>query len=368
MWLALLRLSGCDLADHTLVTPPIGCEEVASARIVATGDVMLHGGVLAAARNHGGWDVVFGEIAPGIGAADLAFVNLEFPIAPLRGRATGPLVFNGDPVILDSLATVGFDVASFANNHVYDQGRDGLVESLEHLDRSGLVYVGAGRSCPEARRARILDVTGISVALIGSTQAYNQDLNPTGDEACVATFDIDHVLAEVARVRALGAELVVLSVHWGAEYSTLPRVDQHDTAHQLIEGGVDVILGHHPHVLQPIETLVASDGRRGVVAYSLGNLVSNQAARYVAGRDPIDEGNPRDGVLLEIDVVRRRYGATLRTEIARVEPVSLWTTSDDRVALSDERRAHVRGILYTDLHGASPPELPPSDPSVGSGN
>jgi len=314
-------------------------EVLATARIGAVGDVMMHGMVQRSAReaatpdNHGGYDALFDPVDDRIRALDVAFANLETPVAPLRGSEVQPMVFNAPPVLLGSLSSVGFDVLSFANNHVYDQGRAGMKETIEQLEASGIGFVGAGRTCADAQAARIVTPNGIQVAFIGATDLYNDDLNAGPDEPCVATLGEEWVLAEAARARSAGAELVVLSVHWGEEYVTAPRADQVELAHRLVEGGVDVILGHHPHVLQPIEVVDTADGRRALIVYSLGNFVSNQSAWYVPGVHKVAAGNPRDGLLATFLAVRVRYGRGAKTvervEVADLECVPLWTLHDE---------------------------------------
>jgi len=323
-----------------VATPRRVVREDARARIVAVGDIMMHGMVKKTAADHSetagheGFDMLWSEVAPTLKAADLAFGNLETPIAPDHHKGVRQMVFNAPPVVLDSLAHAGFDVVSFANNHVYDQGRDGFLETVERLDEHSLAFIGAGRTCADARRATLLEANGITIGWIGSTDLYNQNLNTTDDEACAATFGVDWVLEETTAARAAGAELVIVSVHWGVEYATEPLAEHREAATALIDGGVDVVLGHHPHVLQPLEIHTAPDGRRGLISYSMGNFVSNQSAWYVHPLHSGAAGNPRDGLLLGFDVVRKDYGkgadgqAVLRTELAAVEAMPLWTRNN----------------------------------------
>ena len=321
-----------------------GLEELARARIVATGDIMMHGGVKAAAEgadegidgistNHDGYDALYAEVAPDLRAADVAFANLEFPVAPPRGRAhTREMVFAAPTVVLDSLADAGFDAVSFANNHVYDQGRAGFVETLDQLDRVGIAAVGAGRTCAEAEGPRWFELDGIRVAFLAYTVQFNDYRNGARSTPCSAFFVEDRARSAVAQAREDGAELVVLSLHWGTEYATTPSPRQQALAHRLVAAGVDVLVAAHPHVLQPVEVVRADDGRIGVVAYSLGNFVSNQESDYRLGVDPDAEGNPRDGALLGISVVRRRYttdeGPIERVELADLDVTPLWTRND----------------------------------------
>lgn len=332
--------------------PPPAVEDLASARIGVTGDIMMHGMVQRSAKdadridadvsiNHQGYDALFEHVRDLLGPLDLAFGNLETPIAPKTGTGVKSMVFNAPPVLLPALSSTGFDVVSFANNHVYDQGRKGLVESIEQLEASDLRFVGAGRTCAEARAARLVDVNGLKLAWIGSTDLYNDDQNKGPDEPCVATLgDGAWVLEEAARAKAAGADLVLLSVHWGVEYQTKPEPRHEALAHALIEGGVDAIVGHHPHVLQPIELFETADGRTGLVIYSLGNFISNQSAWYVPGMHAVAAGNPRDGVLVTFSAVRRRYNRgpepIVRAEIADVRAIPLWSLNNTQKRAGDE--------------------------------
>jgi hypothetical protein len=346
--------------------------ELARVQLVATGDAMMHGMVQRAAseadqraedgtsQNNGGYDVIFAGLAPLVEPADLAFVNLEFPIAPKVGRPNREMVFNAPPVVLDALREVGFDVVSAANNHSYDQGRPGLVETLEHLERSGLTWLGAGMTCEAARAARHVEQDGLKIAFLAATDLFNVYLNAGEDQPCVAVLDEEKVAEQAAAAREAGAELVILSVHWGVEYKTEPELEHIEQAHRLIEAGVDVILGHHPHVLQPIEVIEASDGRVGLVAYSLGNLVSSQSAFYRPGLSDPTQGYPRDGLLLSVDLVKREYGRgdrkIVRSELAALRAHPLWTTHRKR---SGRLELHVDPVservrlLAAELEGAT---------------
>ncbi|MCB9663923.1 MAG: CapA family protein [Alphaproteobacteria bacterium] len=314
---------------------------VSRATVVAAGDLIPHTNVhhaaaAAAARGapQAGWSSLLAPLAPRLQAADLAFLNLETPVAPETGTGTRAFVFDAPTALLDAIVASGVDVVSHANNHVYDQGRAGLAETLRHLDATPLVHLGAGPTCAAARAARVLEVDGLRLAWLGTSKVYNDRLNAGPEETCADAFDLEATLAEVRRARADGADAVILSIHWGREYHVEPDPADVADAHALIEGGVDVILGHHPHVVQPLEAVEASDGRVGVVAYSLGNLVSNQAYGYRFGLQPHDRGRSRDGLMLAFSVVRKRYGPgpdgvpVERVSLADVHAVPLWTDND----------------------------------------
>jgi poly-gamma-glutamate synthesis protein (capsule biosynthesis protein) len=131
------------------------------------------------------------------------------------------------------------------------------------------------------------------------------------------------------RAAAARADVVVVSVHWGEEYRQQPSPEQVEMAHRLADAGALVVLGHHPHVLQPVELHRRPDGQVAVIAYSLGNFVSNQSRRYVHGVTPERVAATRDGVLLRVTVARRDYGrGVARVEVAGVDAIPLWTEND----------------------------------------
>lgn len=285
--------------------------------ILGAGDVIPHTPVLESAERHG-WASLFAEIAPRVQAADLAIVNLETPIAPVRDGRTAQKVFNAPVGLPVALRDAGFDGAALGNNHVWDQSRAGLLETVANLETIGLAHAGAGRTCDEAEQAVRLDRNGFRVAWLSTTRVHNLYLNRERTEPCVFRFELDAVLARVAEARAAGAELVVLSLHWGVEYETTPRSWDESFAKKLVASGVDVILAHHPHVLQPARWIEAG-GRRGVAIFSLGNLMAAQG--WTAGpTSGSSQALRRDSGLFEVTV--ERVDGQVRLTDARLEP--LW--------------------------------------------
>jgi poly-gamma-glutamate synthesis protein (capsule biosynthesis protein) len=316
--------------------PPPPPPPSARVRLLATGDVIPHPAVAWSGETYG-WDSLFAEVKAEVTAADLAFVNLETPVAPGRDGPTGDMIFNAPIALPQALAYAGFDGVSLANNHVWDQGRSGLVETVGHLDDIGLAWAGAGRTCAEAEAPRLFVRDGITIGWISSTRVHNAYLNRGPDDPCVFAFDVPRILAAAQAARDQGAELVVLSLHWGVEYESAPRSWDRHYAEQLVAGGIDAVLGHHPHVLQPA-TWVSAGGRRGFVAYSLGNLVTAQAWTYTLGGGS-DWGLRRDGGLLEL-IAERVDGVATFTS-ARLLPT--WTEHGAQVCTG--RPPRVRAIL-----------------------
>jgi poly-gamma-glutamate synthesis protein (capsule biosynthesis protein) len=289
--------------------------------LLAVGDVIPHDSLVAAAGRLG-WPSLFADVAPLISAADLAIFNLETPCAPSGPNPTGPIVFDAPPAMLQALHTVGFDAASEANNHAWDQGRVGLVETLAQLDAAGLAGAGTGPDCAAAEAPRMSTVGDVRVGWISATRVHNYPyLDGRPGWPCVAELSVDRVQAMAQRARAAGAEIVVLSAHWGEEYSPVPAPVDEAMASAFVSDGVDVVLGHHPHVLQPIAWVESGD-RRGLVAYSLGNFATGQSLPTRAG-DAL--ASRRDGAILDIAIER------IDGKAAVTGAVAIPTTVDGRV-------------------------------------
>lgn len=313
--------------------------ELARVTLGAVGDVLPHVSVKTSAAfknlreasgrslNNQGFDTLFADVAPELAAADLTFANLETPVSPSGDAGAVEFHFNAPPALLAALKAAGVRAVFAANNHIFDQGAKGLSETLEELDKAGLAYAGAGRSRGEAHRGLRLTMNGIRIAVLSASQFFNNPVEPEGPDAPQANKAADPRATLEAVRRARGdADFVITALHWGAEYQVAPRASEVSFAYQLFEAGADVILGTHPHVLQRLERYRAADGRPCLVAYSLGNFVSNQSRQYVHGKSEEREGNTRDGVLLRFSIVKRERGAEgARAQLEDVSFVPLWT-------------------------------------------
>ena len=289
--------------------------------LVAVGDLLMHQDVkAAAAQAPGGFPALWADLVPLFQGADLAFGNLETPVAPAPGRPGVPFQFNAPEGLPAALRASGFTVLATANNHAFDQGHRGVVETLARLRAEGLVALGSGEDQARAELLQVVERRGFRVAFLGFTDLFNLDLNRRADQPWVRPLDLEPALAAVRAARAQ-ADLVVVSVHWGNEYQTRPTHRQRDLARALVGAGCDLVLGHHPHVLQPVEAVEVGE-RRGLVAYSLGNFISNQDRMYRAAQDPVAAGDSRDGAALQVRFERDGQGRAVLRE-ALVEP--LWT-------------------------------------------
>ncbi len=285
--------------------------------LVAVGDIMMHQDVKRSAETFG-FEGLWSEVTPLLRGADLAFGNLETPVAPTTGREGVPFVFNAPEGLPPALKAAGWTSVSTANNHAFDQGPKGIRETLQRLDEAGLLHAGSGITKADAERTVWLERNGLKIALLAFTDIFNVDLNGKVEAPWVRPLDLDEALPAIHSARAT-ADVVIVSVHWGNEYQHQPSPRQKAAASALVGAGVDLIIGHHPHVLQPL-SWVEAEGRRGLVAYSLGNFISNQDRTWRPGQ-PVPDGDNRDGAMLQVRFAKGENGP-LRIE-GGVEP--LWT-------------------------------------------
>jgi poly-gamma-glutamate synthesis protein (capsule biosynthesis protein) len=203
-----------------------------------------------------------------LGGADATVVNLESPVTTRGTRITKPYNFRMHPRFLSALTDGGIDIVSIANNHIYDYGPRGLLDTISYLDSVGVRHVGAGRNSAEAHRPVIDTLRGREVAFLayyGGGEAPGAGRSSPG----VARRDLAQICADVRSLRDGGrSRFIVILLHWGTERATSPDRAQVEFAHALVDAGADAVVGHHPHVLQGIERY-----GRGVIAYSLGNFV-----------------------------------------------------------------------------------------------
>lgn len=297
-------------------------------RVVAVGDVMMHADVKEAGAT-GGFAALWEDVAPLLKGADVAFANLETPVAPKTGRPGRPYEFNAPALLPEVLRSSGFTLLSTANNHTFDQGAKGVAETLDRLREAKLLAVGAGATQAEAEATRMVEANGVKVAFLAFTDLLNLDLNRKATEPWVRTLDLEPALQALRAARSQ-ADAVVVSVHWGDEYHHLPTRRHREIAAKFVEAGADLILGHHPHVLQPMEILEGG-GRSAVVAFSLGNFISNQDRMYRADLFPVAAGDNRDGAALFCTFSKvRAPDGSVKVILGEVGYEPLWTENNWR--------------------------------------
>lgn len=337
-------LAGSHSQRNSAVVVPYP-HELAQVTFAVAGDVIPHEAVRAAAAAQAasdathseGWGALFSDVSDVFEHADFGFVNMETPVAPDHSHGTKAFMFNAPLALVEGLKASGIKIVSFANNHVMDQGWPGFIETREHLKAEGMLFAGSGDTAALAWQPVFTQANGIKVGWLGMTRWLNGNRNPDKDDQPHVNFfpypndsggapgaDEAQVLAAVKAARAQ-CDFLVVSIHWGVEYAPAPKPEDVDMAHKMLEAGASVIVGHHPHVLQPVETYKTQDGRDTVIFYSLGNFLSNQSRDYVDGLMPDKDGDPRDEVIGLFSAVKKDYGpAGERVELGHVGILPVW--------------------------------------------
>ncbi|MCX4694043.1 CapA family protein [Streptomyces sp. NBC_01408] len=236
--------------------------------LVATGDIIPYPSIVQRsaqdAEKAGEYDFrkILAGVKPLVSAADLAICHHEIPYGRPGGPYTGYPTFKAPHQLADALKDAGYDSCSTASNHTLDDGYEGLARTLEHLDRVGIPHVGSARSAEEAKAPALLAAGGAKVAQLSYTYGTNGIPLPQDKPWAVNLIDQDRIIADARAARAAGAQVVVLSVHWGTEWQTAPDQQQRDLAQALTASrsadglaDIDLIIGTHNHVPQPYEKI-----------------------------------------------------------------------------------------------------------------
>jgi poly-gamma-glutamate synthesis protein (capsule biosynthesis protein) len=248
--------------------------------LAAVGDLLLHANIQAEAARSG-FDSLFDPVRPYLEAADLSYANFEGSVNPALPTSSFP-EFNYRPELADAVAEAGFDVVSTANNHALDTGYDGLDGTLAALDAAGVVHHGTTATGQEkvpflAHTALNRAGQKLQVGFLSFTFGTNEHPDPDGRVNMLWTPErtlAPEVLGAVRAARA-ASDLVVVALHWGIEYHFLPEPEQRAAAEALAEAGADLILGDHPHTLQP-PAWVGPPGHESLCIFSLGNFIAAQ--------------------------------------------------------------------------------------------
>ncbi|MDE7375226.1 MAG: CapA family protein [Muribaculaceae bacterium] len=257
----------------------VACEDHApQATLLFAGDAMMHKSQLAAAQQPDGsyaFDECFAGLAPVISAADYAVVNLE---GPLGGKPyAGYPCFCMPDSYGYALRDAGFDMLLTANNHTLDRNDRGLRRTVAMLDSIGVDHLGTYANPAERAEAipYIVDVNGFKIGFLNYTYGTN-GIKPQTD-VVVDYIDPNIIKRDIAATRQAGAELVCVAIHWGIEYKLLPETSVKRLADELLAQDVDMVIGGHPHVIQPMEMRRRDDGRPQLLVYSLGNFISGMS-------------------------------------------------------------------------------------------
>lgn len=281
----------------------------------ATGDILLHKRVYNKAKQSDGsynFDEMFRNVEHLFDKEHLIIVNQESIIAGEEFGLSDFPNFNSPIEIGYKLKELNVDIASIANNHILDHGEKGILKSIENWEEIGLPYVGAYKSEKDQNTLRIFNKNGLRVCFLSYTKGLGGKKPPKGKEYLVNQYGVTKYngYKGVAGLRRLIAEIkkqdladvFIVSIHFGKEYQMEPTAYQKETVSSIADAGADVIIGHHPHVVQPFEYVTDSKGREVFVAYSLGNFFSGQKGLYrqIGGYLSVDIEKPEGSKMVKV--------------------------------------------------------------------
>lgn len=304
-------------AATSVTSAPVPPQPVARrARLAFTGDVLSHGPVTRRARANGSSDLrfdyrpMFAQVRDAIAGADLAICHLESPLSADNADLSGYPLFNAPGDLAAALAHAGYDGCSTASNHSSDQGVEGIAETLESLERHRLGHAGMARTPAEAATPTVYRVNGIAIGHLSYTYGLNGLRLPPDRLWSVDVIAPGVIEAEARAARDAGAEFVVVSIQWGWEYTSRPNAAQRDLAAALLASpDIDLLVGSHAHVVQPVERI----GDKYVI-YGIGNFLTNQSPQSCRSC-PVATV---DGVIVEVEIAE--------TPAGRIRTVSLGAT------------------------------------------
>ena len=254
---------------------------VQTVSFIACGDNLVHSSVYSDAQTlAAGTDKeynflpMYDNVADIIQNADLAFINQETPFGGSSRPISGYPLFNTPEQMGDDLITLGFDIIGLANNHMLDSTAKGYENTIDFWNsKDGVTAIGGYKNKEDFENIRVIEKNGIKIALLAYTYSTNGLKLPKGSELVIPLYDDETIDRQTKKAKSL-ADVVIVSIHWGVEDQFKPNAEQKRKAKLMADNGVDVIIGHHPHVLQPLEWIDRADGGKTLCMYSLGNFLS----------------------------------------------------------------------------------------------
>lgn len=255
-------------------------------------------------------------------SSDITIGSLETTFAGKEKGYSNYPTFNTPDSLATALKDIGVDVVSLAGNHALDYGYTGLCRTIDVFNNIGLSHLGTYKTAEDQEKILIKDVKGVKIAFINYTYGTNGIPLPSGKDFCVNLIDKDFIKKQINQAKEQNVDMIVACMHWGTEYRTTANSQQKDLANFLFENGVDVILGNHPHVLEPMEkkTITLQDGttKDVFVVYALGNFTADQ-------RDEIT----RDSAILNLTITKNSDG---KISIDKVNYVPIYMYKNTNVS------------------------------------
>ncbi len=279
---------------------------------VAVGDNIIHSAIMEDAQNHAGsgeeynFKYIYDNVRDEISAADVAFVNQE---TLLGGKALGYYGypnFNGPQEAGDALVDAGFDVVCIATNHMCDMNESGLAGTIDYWDKQPVTLIGGYRNAEDYENIRIHEKNGIKIALLAYTYdpyTTNGMKLPSSSQLITPIYNEEVIRRQVAAAKEI-SDIVIVNMHWGDDSSFTVNAEQKKYAQILADCGVDVVIGEHPHVLQPMEWMEGRDGHKMLLTYSIGNFLSTMYNDYFMV-----------GGMLSFDIIKNDEGTHIETPL-----------------------------------------------------
>lgn len=273
--------------------------------LTALGDILCHNTQYWDAYNSstGEYDFsyVFENVEKYTSSADVTIANLETSFAgEERGYSNYP-TFNSPDSLATAVKNIGVDIITTAGNHCLDMGFSGLSRTIDVLDENGIEHLGTYKTEEEQNEVFIKNINDLNVAFIDYTYGTNGISIPSGKEFCVNLIDKDLIKEQIEQAQEKNADVIIACMHWGTEYQTTQNDEQEELADFLFQNGVDIIIGNHPHVIEPFETreVTMADGtvKQCFVAYALGNFTADQNYK-----------NTRDSIILNLKITKKIDG------------------------------------------------------------
>lgn len=309
-------------------------EEVKEITITSVGDIMMHQAQINAGSLGNGkynYSKMFKSIQPYIEKADFSLGNLEVTLSGKEKGYTGYPRFNAPEILAKNIKDVGFDMVTTANNHSLDRNFYGVKKTIENLDKVGLLHTGTYKALKDSEKILVKDIKGIKIAFLAYTYGTNGISIP--EKFAVNRINKDKILKDIKKAKALKVDMIITSMHFGVEYKITQNKTQEDLANFLFKNGIDIVLGSHPHVLQPMEVKkVNVDGKKKdvFVIYSQGNIVANMPSRY---KD--------SGVIINLSIRKDSKG----TRLSKVDYIPTWV--DSKSYVKGEKTYEIIPILST---------------------
>ena len=327
----ILFVSGCNLDSETKTEKPPEILPVASpeppqptpyntkAKLIAVGDIMMHGTQIRSGYNAQtktySYQAFFTEVKDILSQGDWVIGNLETTLAGPESGYTGYPQFNAPAALADGIKWAGFNILTTANNHSLDRREKGVLKTLENLRDRGLYPVGTAASLEESQQILMLEKNEIIMAFLAYSYGTNGIPIPKGKDYLVNLINEQKMIQDITKARENGADIVTVALHFGAEYQRQPNAEQKQLVANLVNAGADIILGSHPHVVQPYQIFKVTDKngktRQAVAIYSLGNFISNQRKKYTDL-----------GIIFQVNIQKNFPEETM--EISAVEALPTW--------------------------------------------